>query len=283
MVCGNAAIEVALSATRCATTRFQMQTAINAERPLPFPTPAKRICILGAYDSSVFRGYLNPHWYKMLAKQKRVSDTAVRKWFTEKRMRQGHQSNYKKYPTQKRGKPPAVEVRTQLPFQRGRQPLAAQTLEGPSAGRTPKRKGEYVEEETPQEGKISVMWTDGLEQLTMYAFNPEAQEITTAPQEDNHHILSDPGAESQDSGLGYAELEIKEHPIEGPATPPGEPRKKINPRDPRRRPVTLAPPSTLYGKENLPGPSSSNVAQPALSTSRATNFLMPSLGPSPML
>ena len=118
------------------------------------------------------------------------------------------------------------------------------------------------------------MWTDRLEQLTIYTFDPEAQEITTAPQEDDHHILWDTGAESQDSGLGYAELEIKNHPIEGPVTPPGEPRKKINPRDPRCRSVTLAPPSTQYRKDNIPGPSSSNVAQPTLSTSRATDFLM---------
>ena len=48
-------------------------------------------------------------------------------------------------------------------------------------GSTPESKGEYFEEETPQEGKISVMWTEGLEQLTMYAFDPEAQEITIAP------------------------------------------------------------------------------------------------------
>ena len=59
---------MALSATRCAATRFQMPTTINADRPLPFPTPADRIHLLGAYDSSDSRGYLNPHRYKMLAK-----------------------------------------------------------------------------------------------------------------------------------------------------------------------------------------------------------------------
>ena len=94
-------------------------------------------------------------------------------------MRHGHQSDYQKYPSQRRSKPPAVEVKTQLPLQRGRQPLASQALEGSSAGSTPEPKGEYVEEETPQELKMSVMWTNGLEQLTMYAFDPEAQEITT--------------------------------------------------------------------------------------------------------
>ena len=39
MVCGSASMEVALSAVRCAATRFQMQTSINADGPLPFPTP----------------------------------------------------------------------------------------------------------------------------------------------------------------------------------------------------------------------------------------------------
>ena len=150
-------------------------------------------------------------------------------------MRQGHHSNYTKYPTKKRGTPPAVEVRTQLPLRRGRQPRAAQAPEGPSVGATPESKGVYFEEETPQEENMSVMWTEGLEQLTMYAFNPEAQEITTAPQEDGYHILSDTGAESLDSGPEYSELEIK-----GPATPLGEPRKRANPRDPRLRLVTLA-------------------------------------------
>ena len=100
---------------------------------------------------------------------------------------------------------------------------------------TPEPKEEYVKEETPQELKMSVMWTSGLDQLTMYAFDPEAQEMTTALQEDAHHILSDTGTESQDSGLGYAELEIKEHPIQGQATPPGDTRRKTNPRDPRLR------------------------------------------------
>ena len=69
MVCGSASMEVALSATRCAATRFQMQTTINADRPLPFPIPAERIHLLVAYDSLDSRGYLNPHRYKMLAKQ----------------------------------------------------------------------------------------------------------------------------------------------------------------------------------------------------------------------
>ena len=36
---------------------------------------------------------------------------------------------------------------------------------------------------------------------------------TVTPQGVRYHILSDTGMESQDSGLGYAEIEIKEHPV----------------------------------------------------------------------
>ena len=126
---------------------------------------------------------------------------------------------------------------------------------------------------------MSVMWTSSLDQLTMYAFDPEAQEMTTAPQEDGHHILSDAGTESQDSGLGYAELEIKEHPIEGRMAPPGE----TNSRDPRRRSVTLASPSTLYGKDTPPVPNSSNVAKSTPRTSRATDFLLEDVDGEPPL
>ena len=255
-------MEVALSATRCTATRFQMQAAINTNRPLPFPTPAERICLL-KYDSSGSRRYLNPPQYKSLAKEMQVPVTAVRQWFTKERMKQGHQSDYQRYPSQRRGKLPTVEVRTQLPLKRGRQPSTSHALEGSSTVSTPELKGENIEEETPQELKMSVMWTSGLDQLTMYAFDQEAQEMTTAPQEDANHILSNTGTESQDSG-----------PIEGRTAPPGETRRKTNSRDPRRRSVTLASPSTLYGRDTPPVPNSSNVAQSTVRKNHATDFLM---------
>ena len=87
-------------------------------------------------------------------------------------------------------------------------------------------------------------------------------------------ILSNTGAESQDSGLGYPEQETKDHPLEEPAALKGERSKRFSPRDPRRRLVTLAPPSTLFGDDSSPGPGSANIAQPTLSTSWATKFLM---------
>ena len=231
------------------------------------------------------RGYLNPHRYKTQAKKMGVSDTAVRKWFSDERMRQGHHTEYTKYPTQKRGIPPAV--RTQLPLRRGRQPQAAQTPGRPRAGCTAGTKGEYIEKETHQEEKMSVMWTEGLEQLTLFAFDPEAQEVPVTPQgvkvSGGFLILSDTGTESQDSGLGYPELETKELPIEEPATLKGEPRKRVSPRDPRRRSVTLAPPSTLFGDDSSPGPGSANIAQPTPSTSWATDFLMEEVNGEPPL
>ena len=143
MMCGNATLEVVLSATKAAATRFQMQVAINANRPLPFPTPAEKICLLGAYNSSGIRGYLNTQQYKSLAKKVQVPASSVRQWLNEKRMRQGHQGDYQKYPShpKKRGQPPAVEVKTNLPLPRGRQPLTAHTPEATVTASPPRPKG----------------------------------------------------------------------------------------------------------------------------------------------
>ena len=111
---------------------------------------------MGAYDSSPTRGYLNLHRYKTLAKKMGLADTAVRKWFSDERMWQGHHTEYTKYPTQKRGTSPAVEMRTQLPLRRGRQPRAAHTPGKPRTGWAPGTKGEYIKEDTHQEEKMSV-------------------------------------------------------------------------------------------------------------------------------
>ena len=69
-------------------------------------------------------------------------------------------------------------------------------------------------------------------------------------------------------------MEIKEHPIEERAAPLQETHRKISPRDPRRHPVTLAPPSTLYGTDTPPMPDSPNVVLPAQRTYHATDFTM---------
>ena len=121
----------------------------------------------------------------------------------------------------------------------------------------------------------------------MYAYDPEAQEVPVNPQgvevPRGCLILSDTGAESQDNGLGYPELETKEHPIEEPATPKVEPSKRVSPRDPRRRSVTLAPPSTLFGNDSSLNLGSANIAQPTPSTSWATDFLIEETDGEPTL
>ena len=43
---------------------------------------------------------------------------------------------------------------------------------------------------------MSVMWPNSLDKLTMYVFDPEAQELTNGPHKATYHILSDTGAES---------------------------------------------------------------------------------------
>ena len=154
------------------------------------------------------------------------------------------EGNYQKYPShpKKKGKPPAEKVRTKLPLPRGGQPSTSHAPEATVTTSTSEPKGEYYEEETPHEVKMSV------DKLTMYAFDPEAQELTTGPHEATYHILSDNGTESQDSGLVYAEMEIKEHPVEERAAPLQEAHRKIIPRDPRHHPVALAPPQPYTGR-----------------------------------
>ena len=145
MICGSTSMEVAMSAAKCAATQFQMQRSINADAPFPFPTPDERVRLMGAYDSSETRGYLNAYQYGRLAKRMGVTGTSVRRWFADKRMRQGHHTEYTKYPTdiaKKKGKPPAVEVRTQLPLLRGRRLRALQAAGSSGAAWAPKGEGE---------------------------------------------------------------------------------------------------------------------------------------------
>ena len=118
-----------------------------------------------------------------LAKKMGVAPTSVRRWFSDERMRQGHHTEYTKYPTvtaKGKGKPPAVEVRTQLPLHRGRDTQGSQSVGPSEATWTPKGEGEYKKEEN-QDEKISVTWTEGLEQMTMYPFDQEAHGVPLNP------------------------------------------------------------------------------------------------------
>ena len=97
IICGSASMEVASSAATCVAMHFQMQASINADAPLPLPTPNDRIRLMGAYDSSPTRGYLNAYQYTRLAKKMGVRSTSAWKWFSDERMRQGHHMEYTKY------------------------------------------------------------------------------------------------------------------------------------------------------------------------------------------
>ena len=135
-----------------------------------------------------------------------------------------------------------------------------------------------MEAAAQQDKKTSVTWTEGLEQLTMYAYDTETHEVPVNPKgveaSRGSLILSDTGVDSQDSGLGNLEPEIKETPIGEPAAFKGEPSKRANPRDPRRQAVTMASPSTLFGEGNILGLDPANISQPTPSTSWANDFLM---------
>ena len=76
-------------------------------------------------------------------------------------------------------------------------------------------------EEESQDDKMSVTWTEGLEQLTMYTFDPQSQEVPMNPQgvraPEGCLILSDAGVDSQDSGLGNPEAGARENPGQEPA------------------------------------------------------------------
>ena len=159
MLCGCVAMEVVLSIAKTTATRFQMQGAINLNCPLPIPTPTKAVDLRRVYNLSAARGYLFQQHYASLAEKMRVLASFVRQWLNEERMRMGHQGNYHKYPSQpkRRGKPPAVEVRTKLPLSRQKAPSATHTPEAPSATNVPKVRGEYYEEDTPQKVELDVL------------------------------------------------------------------------------------------------------------------------------
>ena len=80
-------------------------------------------------------------------------------------------------------------------------------------------------------------------------------------------VLSDTGMDSQDSGLGNLEAGPRENHAQEPARQKGEPSKHTSRRDPRRRSVMLASPSTLFGEGNGSGLDPSNISQPTPSAS----------------
>ena len=69
-----------------------------------------------------------------------------------------------------------------------------------------KAKGEYYKKDTPHKVKMDILWPNSLDSLTMYTFDQEAQELIGGAHGGTYHLLSDTGAESQDSGLGYGSV-----------------------------------------------------------------------------
>ena len=182
-------------------------------------------------------------------------------------MEKGHVGNFHTTPKRK-GKPPAVEVRTHLPITRGK---------APSATYIPEAKGEYFEEDTPQNVEMDVPLPPGLESIRKYAFHLVGQGLNDSMLNGTCPPLDNAGEESQDSGLGYAsvtEVDLKEHAIgKERVGPPGSSRKIIS-RDPRQHSVTIASPSTLYGATTSPMADPVNVAESA--------YEGPHLGPTAM-
>ena len=129
-----------------------------------------------------------------------VRGSSVRQWFSKEMMRLGHQGNYPSHP-KRRGKPPAVEVRKKLPLPRGRPPSTAHTPEDTSTACVPETKGEYYKQDTPNTIKMGVLWPNSLYSLTMYAFDPQAQELTAGPREATYHILSNTGQSPRTAAL----------------------------------------------------------------------------------
>ena len=112
----------------------------------------------------------------------------------------------------------------------------------------------------------------------MYTYDPESQEVPVNPHgvraPKGCLILSDAGVDSQDRGLGNPEAEARKNPVEEPTVSKGEPSKRTNLRDPRRRSVMMASPSTLFGEGNSSGLDPANISQPTPSAFLANNFLM---------
>ena len=267
-----------------------MQTSINVNAPLPFPTPDERVRLMGAYDSSETRGYLSAHQLTKLAKKMGVTPTSVRRWFSDERMSRGHHTEYTKYPidtAKGKKKPPAVEVRTQLPLHRGRHTQGSQSGGPPETRWTPKGEGEY-EEEDNQDEKISVTWTEGLEQMTMYPFDQEAHEVPVNPHgvgvPEGCLVLGSAGADSQENGGGKSETGHRESCPQVPAQK-DEPGKYTSSRDPRRRAVMLASPLTLFGEVAGSGSDTTNISQPTPSASlmEEADALMEEAGWEPRL
>ena len=105
----------------------------------------------------------------------------------------------------------------------------------------------------------------------MYPFDQDAHEVPVNPHgvglPEGCLVLSSAGVDSQDSGLGNSETGPRENYSCEPARQKGEPSGHTSHRDPRRRMVMLASPSTLFGEGSGSGSDPTNISQPTPSAS----------------
>ena len=113
--------------------------------------------------------------------------------------------------------------------------------------------------------------------MTLYSYDGEDKEPSDFAILDASSLFDGVNIESQDSGFEYAsvtEIDIKEHCIDQAEDSPtmhrlhfpdpaktGRPPPKSSGRDPRLRQVSLASPTSLYGRAETPMADPQNIAQ----------------------
>ena len=129
-------------------------------------------------------------------------------------------------------------------------------------------RGEYVEEEEEMKVDVSPSWvqippdpTEPYAYAGRYPYTPDYPILDATPLYDRTDM------ESQDSGIGGSraeKIDIEEHGIEGCA--PADRPRTLSSRDPRRRKVTVAGPSRLYGGSSTPMIDLQNIASTGATT-----------------
>ena len=110
--------------------------------------------------------------------------------------------------------------------------------------------------------------------VTLYAYGGESRASPGFTILDTALLLDRTDAESQDSGFGCVrttDMDIKEHGVEGCSTAPDPqtpgrnntagPPRRLSTRDPRTRHVSLASPTSLYGRAETPMANPQNISQ----------------------
>ena len=270
MLCGNAAMEAITAITNSTATLFQMQQATNMSKPFPFPTARETDILERAYDNAATRGRPTHTAITALMLETGVGVKEIKALFTDARKARGHSTPGD---GQSREAAASIEVRTRHPTPSNRSHPTSTYVPLREEEDTGTRQGEYYEEEVKVD--VSPSWmeppTGG---ITLYAYGGEYASPPGFPILDTTTLLDRTDAESQDSGFEGTrnmEIDIKDHGIEGCSAAP-EPRipvrngrtgspRGLSTRDPRTRHVSLAGPTSLYGKARTPMADLQNIAQ----------------------